>query len=41
LPEPSPAELRRALRFCTRLISRKQISDVAPTAIMNAVMALI
>jgi hypothetical protein len=36
-----PAALRLALRFCTRLISRKQISKVPPTAIMNAVNPLI
>jgi hypothetical protein len=37
VPEsPPPALWRRSPRFCTRFVSRKQISDVPPTAAMNA-----
>ena len=38
---PSLTLSRRAFRFCPRFIRRKQISDVPPTATMNAAIPLV
>jgi hypothetical protein len=38
---PSLTLSRRALRFCPRFIRSKQISDVPPTATMNAAIPLV